>query len=118
MPVMLTPFTAQNAIDYPGLERLIEWYLQNGADGLFAVCQSSEMLFLTLAERVELARFVAQKAAGRVPVIASGHISDELEQQIEELQVEPRTTAFEEGLNPLGQLGVWNGPSKRPWTSF
>ena len=26
----------------------------NGADGLFAVCQSSEMLYLTLEERVSL----------------------------------------------------------------
>lgn len=47
IPVMLTPFTDQGEIDYPGLERLIEWYLEKGADALFAVCQSSEMQFLT-----------------------------------------------------------------------
>ncbi|MCU5774793.1 dihydrodipicolinate synthase family protein [Erwiniaceae bacterium BAC15a-03b] len=85
VPVMLTPFTDDNQIDYPGLERLIEWYLQQGVDALFAVCQSSEMQFLTLQERVELAQFVVKKVAGRVPVIASGHISDAIEQQITEL---------------------------------
>ncbi|MFP3436088.1 dihydrodipicolinate synthase family protein, partial [Paraburkholderia sp. SIMBA_061] len=32
VPVMLTPFTTQNEIDYPGLARLIDWYLQRGVD--------------------------------------------------------------------------------------
>ncbi|NQS85344.1 dihydrodipicolinate synthase family protein [Pantoea allii] len=85
VPVMLTPFNAQNEIDWPGLERLIEWYLQKGVDALFAVCQSSEMQFLTLEERVKLGRFVVEKTAGRVPVIVSGHISDDIDDQREEL---------------------------------
>ena len=51
VPVMLTPFDDTGAIDYAGLERLIEWYMQHGADALFAVAQSSEMQFLSLAER-------------------------------------------------------------------
>lgn len=85
VPVMLTPFTSDNQIDYPGLARLIDWYLEQGVDALFAVCQSSEMLFLTLEERVELARFVVAHVAGRIPVIASGHISDPLDKQIAEL---------------------------------
>jgi len=82
---MLTPFTDDGQIDYPGLERLIEWYLAHGADGLFAVCQSSEMLFLSLEERVSLGRFVVEKTKGRVPVVVSGHISDDMERQAEEL---------------------------------
>ena len=84
-PVMLTPFTDHNEVDYPALERLTEWYIENGVSGLFAVCQSSEMFLLSLEERVKIAGFVKEKAAGRVPVIASGHISDEMEDQIEEL---------------------------------
>ena len=86
VPVMLTPFTEQNEIDWSGLERLIEWYLQKGVDALFAVCQSSEMQFLSLDERVALGRFVVEKTAGRVPVIVSGHISDAIDDQREELQ--------------------------------
>lgn len=85
-PTMLTPFTEAKEIDYPALEALIEWYIENGVHGLFAVCQSSEMFFLSLEERVKLAKFVKEKAAGRVPVIASGHISDSLEDQAEELR--------------------------------
>ncbi|MDN7489137.1 dihydrodipicolinate synthase family protein [Burkholderia sp. AU31652] len=86
VPVMLTPFDDAGAIDYAGLERLIEWYLAHGADALFAVAQSSEMQFLSLAERAELARFVVERVAGRVPVVASGHISDDLDAQAEELR--------------------------------
>ncbi|WP_233809946.1 dihydrodipicolinate synthase family protein [Paraburkholderia sp. HP33-1] len=87
VPVMLTPFHDDGTIDYAGLERLIEWYLAKGSDALFAVAQSSEMQFLSLAERGALARFVVEKVAGRVPVVASGHISDDLDAQAEELRV-------------------------------
>ncbi len=93
VPVMLTPFNSQNEIDWSGLEHLIEWYMQKGVDGLFAVCQSSEMQFLSLDERVALGRFVVEKTAGRVPVIVSGHISDDMDAQLEELQAMAATGA-------------------------
>lgn len=86
VPVMLTPFDDAGAIDYDGLERLIEWYLAHGSDALFAVAQSSEMQFLSLAERAELARFVVERVAGRVPVVASGHISEDIDAQAAELR--------------------------------
>ncbi|TDF99753.1 dihydrodipicolinate synthase family protein [Paenibacillus piri] len=85
-PTMVTPFTEQGEIDYAALERAIEWYIGCGVDGLFAVCQSSEMFRLSLEERVQLAAFVKRQANGRVPVIASGHISDSFEDQVEELR--------------------------------
>jgi len=85
IPVMITPFTETGAIDHEGLGRLIEWYLAHGADTLFAVCQSSEMQRLTLDERVALARSTVEKTRGRVPVVASGHVSDRREDQLAEL---------------------------------
>jgi 4-hydroxy-tetrahydrodipicolinate synthase len=85
-PTMITPFTKEKEIDYPILEKMIEWYILNGVEGLFAVCQSSEMISMSLKERVELAQFVVEKVAGRVPVVASGHISDKTEDQIEEIK--------------------------------
>jgi len=93
VPVMLTPFDASGAIDYAGLERLIEWYIAHGSDALFAVAQSSEMQFLSLAERGELGRFVVEKVAGRIPVVVSGHISDDPDAQAEELGVAASTGA-------------------------
>lgn len=85
IPVMITPFVETGEIDYDGVGKLVEWYIANGSDALFAVCQSSEMQFLSLNERVELAAFVKKAAAGRVPVIASGHVAESLEEQSEEL---------------------------------
>ena len=84
-PTMLTPFR-DGKVDYPALAELIEWYIAHKVSGLFAVCQSSEMFFLSKEERVGVAKFVKEHAAGRVPVIASGHISDSIEDQIDELK--------------------------------
>jgi len=93
IPVMITPFKDSGEIDYAGLEKLIEWYIANGSDGLFAVCQSSEMQFLSLKERAELGRFVVRQAAGRVPVVVSGHISDDPFSQLQELTAAAGTGA-------------------------
>jgi len=93
IPVMLTPFLDSGEIDYAGVERLIEWYLANGSDSVFAVCQSSEMQFLSLSEREALGRFVVSKVAGRVPVAVSGHIGETLDDQIAELRAAARTGA-------------------------
>ena len=83
-PTMVTPFTADREIDYKALEALIEWYIARGVSGLFAVCQSSEMFFLSRKERVELAKACVRFAKGRVEVIASGHVAETLKDQAEE----------------------------------
>ena len=93
IPVMITPFVESGEIDYAGLESLVEWYVANGADALFAVCQSSEMQFLSVDERSALGKFVVKQAAGRVPVIVSGHISDDPYSQLEELSAAAATGA-------------------------
>ena len=84
-PVMLTPFTSDNKVDYEGLKALTNWYIDNGCSGLFSVCQSSEMFFLSKEERVNIAKTVIEAADKRVPVIVSGHISDSYEDQVDEL---------------------------------
>lgn len=85
-PVMITPFTSENTIDWPAVDNIVEFYAQNGCQGIFAVCQSSEMFFLSEDERAELAARVAKASAGRMCVVASGHISERLEDQIRELK--------------------------------
>ncbi|MGX8795025.1 dihydrodipicolinate synthase family protein [Fusibacter sp. JL298sf-3] len=85
-PTMVAAFDETAAVDLEANAQLTEYLIQKGADGLFAVCQSSEMFFLSTAEKVALAKTVVETAAGRVPVIASGHTSDTLEAQIEELR--------------------------------
>lgn len=93
IPVMLTPFTRDGDVDYAALKRLVTWYLNHQVDGLFATCQSSEMQYLSLDERVNITRCVVEQVAGRVPVMTSGHISDDLDAQINELQAMAETGA-------------------------
>lgn len=85
-PTMLTPFTESNEVDYNSLGKLIDWYLEQGSDGLFAVCQSSEMFYLSLEERVKVAKFVKEHAGSRCPVVCSGHISYSLNDQADEIE--------------------------------
>lgn len=85
-PVMITPFTADNQVDYEAVDQMMEFYARGGCQGVFAVCQSSEMFCLTEEERGKLAARVVKAAAGRMCVVASGHISDRMEDQIRELR--------------------------------
>ena len=84
-PVMITPYTADNHVDLEAVDRMVAFYAQAGCHGLFAVCQSSEMFYLTEDERVALADRVVKAANGRMSVVASGHTSDDIEDQIREL---------------------------------
>ena len=36
-PTMITPYTDDNKIDYNAVLGIMDWYSQNGADGIFAV---------------------------------------------------------------------------------
>ena len=92
-PVMLTPFTRGGEVDTEGLAALVEWYIASGAKGLFAACQSSEIYFLSLEERVKIVETTIRAARGRVPVIASGHVSDAISNQVKELSAMAETGA-------------------------
>ncbi len=78
-PVMLTPFEHSNQLDLDALERLTEFYIASGADGLFANCLSSEMFQLTHEERLCIVKTVVKKVNGRLPVIATGSFSDDMQ---------------------------------------
>lgn len=83
-PTMVTPFTDDNKIDYNGVKELLKWYEEKGVDGIFAICQSSEIFFLSFEERLELLKFVMANKPEGMSIVASGHTSDDLDVQIEE----------------------------------
>lgn len=83
-PTMVTPYTEDNKIDYAGVLKIIEWYDQQGVAGIFAVCQSSEMFFLSKEERLELTKFIVENTPKHIGIIASGHVAETATQQIEE----------------------------------
>ncbi len=81
-PTMLTPYTEDNKVDYNGVEKLLEWYAEKGVDGIFAICQSSEIFFLSFEERLELLKFIMKNAPKGISIVASGHTDDDIETQI------------------------------------
>ena len=84
-PTMITPYR-EGKLDLQAASRLVEWYIEKGCDGIFAVCQSSEMQFLSLAERKTLAACVYEAAKGRVSVVTSGHCAESLDEQAREAE--------------------------------
>lgn len=89
---MITPYKADGSVDYETAEKYVDWYFESGIDGIFAVCQSSEIFYLTLEERVELNKRVytrakqLEKQHGRkFTVVSSGHISESVDDQAKEL---------------------------------
>lgn len=87
-PTMITPYHDDNTVDYEAVKNITNWYIDNGCTGIFAVCQSSEMIYLSLDEKVKIAKSVVEtvKASGKnVSVVASGHNSDDMNAQIEEM---------------------------------
>lgn len=83
-PTMLTPYTADNKIDYNAVKQLIGFYAQRGCAGIFAICQSSEIFFLSFEERLELLKFIMANKPDGMTILASGNTADDLDTQIEE----------------------------------
>ena len=67
---LVTPFDSANAVDYPALERLIEFHVDAGSDGIVIAGTTGESATLTRGEHVELIERAAEMAAGRLTVIA------------------------------------------------
>lgn len=88
LTTMITPYKMDGSIDFDTAEKYVDWYYENGLDGIFAVCQSSEIFYLSLEERVELNCRVYKRAKAldkNFLVVSSGHVSDTIEQQAKEL---------------------------------
>ncbi|MBR4766197.1 MAG: dihydrodipicolinate synthase family protein, partial [Clostridia bacterium] len=83
-PTMITPYTNDNKIDYNAVLGIMDWYAKKGVDGIFAVCQSSEMFFLSFEERLELLRFIIKNAPEGMSIVASGHTAGDIDRQIYE----------------------------------
>jgi len=89
---MITPFTEDGSVDFETAEKYVDWYFENGLTGIFSVCQSSEIFYLSLEEKAELNRRVYARAKAlekkhgrKFTVVSSGHTSDTLEEQAKEL---------------------------------
>ena len=100
---MITPYNKDGSVDYETALKYVDFYFESGLDGIFAVCQSSEIFFLSLEERVKLNKLVYERAkelerahGRRFTVVSSAHVSDTVEEQVREL-----TATYESGTDAL-----------------
>lgn len=70
----VTPFKADQGIDYDSYTKILDWHIRNGAEALALPMPEGEDMSLTDAEQRELLTFAIQHVNKRVPVIA--HVSD------------------------------------------
>lgn len=68
VPILLTPFHADETIDHASLHRQVDMVLNAGVHGL-GIAIGSEIFKLTPAERIDMLRRVADQVAGAVPVV-------------------------------------------------
>lgn len=68
---LVTPFKGASAeLDLPGLERLIEWQVASGVDGLVLFGTTGEAATLSDAEKTAVLKRGLEVVAGRIPVLA------------------------------------------------
>lgn len=67
---LVTPMSPDGSIDWPSLERLIEFHIDQGTDGIVAVGTTGESATLDEAEHLEVIRYTLEKVRNRIPVIA------------------------------------------------
>ena len=70
MVALVTPMREDGAIDEGGMQRLIDFHVDNHSDALIAVGTTGESATLNESEHCHLLHRTVEMAAGRIPVIA------------------------------------------------
>ena len=66
---LVTPLK-NGRVDYAAIERLVDWHIAEGTDGLVPVGTTGESPTVSVEEHEKIIETVVRRAAGRVPVIA------------------------------------------------
>ncbi|RMF60103.1 MAG: 4-hydroxy-tetrahydrodipicolinate synthase [Bacteroidetes bacterium] len=66
---LVTPFTADGAVDEVAFRRLIDYQIDHGVEALVVLGTTGENPTVTEAERARLVEIAVEQAGGRVPVI-------------------------------------------------
>lgn len=88
--LLLTPFNEDRSIDYKIYEEYVQWQAAIKPQHLFAVCGSSEMASLTIAEREKLAKLAVKNANG-VSVFATANLEPSWPAQVDEVKMMEQT---------------------------
>lgn len=67
---IVTPMHADGSLDYDSLDRLVDWHIAEGTDGIVIVGTTGESATVTVEEHCTLIKACVDRVAGRIPVIA------------------------------------------------
>ena len=70
MVAVVTPMTADGALDFEALARLVEFHIENGTDAIISVGTTGESATVDFEEHIEVVRRVVELVRSRIPVIA------------------------------------------------
>ena len=109
----VTPLTAANLVDLDTLERICDFLVAHGVDGVALPMHTGESLNLTMAERKSLVETAVSAVGGRVPVFA--HVSLPGTDQVIELLASGavRTGPLTTHLYPLREVTAAFGALER-----
>lgn len=87
---IVTPMFEDGSVDWKGLEKLVEWHIQQGTNSIVAVGTTGEASTLSMTEHTQVIKEVIRVANKRIPVIAgtganSTHEAIELTKEAKEL---------------------------------
>ena len=87
---IVTPMLEDGSVDWKGLEKLVEWHIEQGTNSIVAVGTTGEASTLNMAEHTQVIKEIIRVANKRIPIIAgtganSTHEAIELTKEAKEL---------------------------------
>ncbi len=70
MVALITPMLDDGAVDYPSLQKLVDFHVENGTDGIISVGTTGEAATLTIDEQIDVISRTVDFANDRIPIIA------------------------------------------------
>lgn len=103
---LITPFN-NYGVDYDALGRMVEKVIEGGVDYIVALGSTAETATLSIEERHDVLRFIIERTAKRVPIVA-GMSSNDTHALTEQL----RTFDLSETVAILSVVPYYNKPSQ------
>ncbi len=69
--IACTPFNEDGSLDHPSIDRMVDFYFENGADGLTILGMMGEAPKLTQAESIEVTKRTLKRSEGRPVVVGA-----------------------------------------------
>jgi len=69
IPPIITPFKQDENIDEEGLRIVVDYLIEQGVSGIFALGSSSEFAYMDLEERMKCVEIIKDQVKSRVPIL-------------------------------------------------